>query len=297
MSLVPIGSNAIDGMQMGRGIPISDDMTNKYSKAMEEGYEPFEINTMMFSQFGGAEMLAKKYQISRDEADDFAFLSQKRAAEATKANKFAKEIVPIEARVGEKFKGKPASGPQTVDEGIRPTTRDGLRKLKALHAGGGIITPGNASQICDGAAAVMICNERGLQKLGLKPRAKIVALALAGADPVVMLEGPIPATKKVLAQASLTIKDIDRYEVNEAFCSVPLSWKKALGADMEKLNVNGGAMALGHPLGGTGAKLMTTLLHELERCEGRYGVLAICEGGGTANATVIERLTEGRAKL
>ena len=155
----------------------------------------------------------------------------------------------------------------------------------------GVLTAGTSSQICDGAAAVMLDKDAGLEKLGLKPRAKVVALALAGDDPVIMLTGPIPASKTVLDKASMSIEDIDLYEVNEAFAPVPLAWAKELNADLDKLNVNGGAMALGHPLGGTGAKLMTTLLHELERREARFGLQAICEGGGTANAMIIERLS------
>ena len=166
---------------------------------------------------------------------------------------------------------------------------ESLSGLKTL-SDDGVLTAGSSSQICDGAAAIMIVNDAGLEKLGLKPRAKIVSLALAGDDPVIMLTGPIPASKTVLEKADLSIEDMDLYEVNEAFAPVPLAWAHELKADKEKLNVNGGAMALGHPLGGTGAKLMTTLLHELERREGKYGLQAICEGGGTANALIIERL-------
>jgi len=291
MSLVPIGSNATSGMQMGHGIPICDSMTDKYGKEMEDAYTPLELSPMIFSQFGGAEMLAKKYKIDRKEADEFALLSQNRAAEATKQGKFKQEIVPIPYKVNEKFKGKEPTGHFAQDEGIRKTTAESLAKLKNLHPGG-VLTAGNASQITDGASAVLVCNERGLKKLGLKPRARIVSMAVVGANPVIMLEGPIPATKKALAQANLGIDQIDLYEVNEAFCTVPLSWKKALNAKMEKLNVNGGAMALGHPLGATGTKLVTTLIHELERTKGRYGVLSICEGGGTANATVFELTNE-----
>ena len=184
------------------------------------------------------------------------------------------------------------------DEGMRPgTTFEGLSKLPALKKGVGLVTAGTSSQICDGAACVLIMNEEGLRKSGLKPRAKIISLALAGADPKVMLGGPIPASKTALAKAGLKIEDIDLYELNEAFAPVPLAWAKAVGADYNKLNVNGGAMALGHPLGGTGAKLMATLLHELERRNKKYGLLAICEGGGTANATIIETMGGASAKL
>jgi acetyl-CoA acetyltransferase family protein len=178
----------------------------------------------------------------------------------------------------------------TVDEGIRfDASEESLSGLNTLSEDG-VLTAGTSSQICDGAAAVMLVNDAGLEKLGLKPRAKVVALALAGDDPVIMLTGPIPASKTVLDKASMSIEDIDLYEVNEAFAPVPLAWASDLKADKSKLNVNGGAMALGHPLGATGAKLMTTLLHEMERREANYGLQAICEGGGTANATIIKRL-------
>jgi acetyl-CoA acetyltransferase family protein len=177
-----------------------------------------------------------------------------------------------------------------VDEGIRyDASLEALAGLKSVTEGG-VITAGNASQITDGAAAVMVCNEAGLKKIKTDPRARIVALSVVGDDPIMMLGGPIPASHKVLKAAGLTIDDIDLYEVNEAFAPVPLSWAIELKADQNKLNVNGGAMALGHPLGATGAKLMTTLLHELERREAKYGLQAICEGGGTANATIIERI-------
>ena len=199
---------------------------------------------------------------------------------------FDKEIVPVE--------GDLPSGEKemvSVDEGIRfDASLESLSGLKTLSEKG-VLTAGSSSQICDGAAAVMIVNDAGLKKLGINPRAKIVSLALAGDDPVIMLTGPIPASKTVLDKANLSINDIDIYEVNEAFAPVPLAWAHELKANKEKLNVNGGAMALGHPLGGTGAKLMTTLLHELERREGKYGLQAICEGGGTANAMIIERMS------
>jgi acetyl-CoA C-acetyltransferase/acetyl-CoA acyltransferase len=177
-----------------------------------------------------------------------------------------------------------------VDEGIRfEASLEGMQSLNPLREEG-VITAGTASQISDGAAAIMVANAEAVKKYNLPVRAKIHSLAVIGSDPVIMLEGPIPATEKVLAKAGLSIDDIDLYEVNEAFGSVPLAWAKAVGADMDKLNVNGGAQALGHPLGGTGAKLMTTLVHELERRQARYGLIAICEGGGTANAMIIERM-------
>jgi acetyl-CoA C-acetyltransferase len=168
-------------------------------------------------------------------------------------------------------------------------TLDGIRGLQPLQEGG-TITAASASQICDGAAAVLVANEEAVERHGLTKLARIVSMSVVGTDPIIMLEGPIKATEKALEKAGLTIDDIDLFEVNEAFGSVPLAWAKALGVDKDKLNVNGGAQALGHPLGGTGAKLMTTLIHELHRTGKRYGLLAICEGGGTANGTVIERL-------
>ena len=185
----------------------------------------------------------------------------------------------------------------TADEGIRwPADKEKLSKLKLLKEGGRI-TAALASQISDGASGVLICNENALKKYGLKPRAKIVALSVVGDDPVMMLAGPIPASKAVLQRAGLSIKDMSVYEVNEAFASVPLAWAKQLDADLGKLNVNGGAMALGHPLGATGTKLMVTLLNELEKRKGRYALQAICEGLGTANATIIERIDSVGAKL
>lgn len=283
MSTCPIGSNVMDGMAAGHGFPFN-------SKGIEARYPGKQ-----FSQFAGAEMLAKKYQLTRAELDAMAARSHARGAAAFARGAFDNEIVPVEV---EDEDGRTSL--HTRDEGIRPnTTVEKLAKLKPM-APGGVLTPGTASQISDGAAAVMIVNERGLQALaragkGAKARARVVALALAGTDPVVMLEGPIPATKNALKKAGMSLDQIDLYEVNEAFASVPGSWAKALGADQEKLNVNGSAMALGHPLGATGAKLMTTLVNQLEQRNKRYGLLAICEGGGTANATIIERCGPGAA--
>lgn len=286
MTSVPIGSNIADGYKAGHGLPFSDAINAKYGKRLAERGQ------RMFSQFEGAEIVAEQYCITREEMERFAVSSHAKALHARKAGYFKREIVPLT--------GTDKQGREVVhaeDEGIRPaTSMKALAKLKAIKNTtskgklSGIITAGLASQICDGAAALLICNEAGLKKLGLRPRARIVSLALAGADPVAMLTGPIPASEKALARAGLSISDMDLYEVNEAFAPVPLAWAKALGADMSKLNVNGGAMALGHPLGGTGAKLMTTLLHEMERRGVRYGIQAICEGGGTANATIIERM-------
>jgi len=199
--------------------------------------------------------------------------------------RFEQEIVPVEIELEDGTREM-----HVRDEGIRiDATLGAIAGLEPMQKDG-LLTAANASQICDGAAAVMIASGATCKRLGLKPMARIVALSVIGSDPVIMLEGPIPATEKVLAKAGMSLGEIDLFEVNEAFGSVPLAWAKALGADLEKLNVNGGAQALGHPLGGTGAKLMTTLVHELHRSGKRYGLLAICEGGGTANGTIVERV-------
>ena len=287
MSSVPIGSNIADAFKAGHGLPYEDSINAKYGARLRARGQ------RAFSQFEGAEITAERYGVTKEEMNQFAVASHVKAMNATKKGYFKREIVAL--------KGKDKAGNEVVhdtDEGIRPNTSlkklaklPSLKKLTSKGKLDGNITAGLASQICDGAAALLICNARGLKKLGVRPRAQFVSLALAATDPVMMLAGPIPATKTVLQRAGLGIDDMDIYEVNEAFASVPLAWAKELNADMNKLNVNGGAMALGHPLGGTGAKLMTTLLHELERRKGRYGLQAICEGGGTANATIIERVS------
>jgi len=231
--------------------------------------------------------LAEKYEITRDDLDAFGLLSHKRAKRATESGYFENEVVPLNIKLED---GSPDV--HNVDEGIRgEASIEAMQSLNPLREGG-VITAGTASQISDGAAAIMVANEDAVNKYNLPVRAKIHSLAVIGSDPVIMLEGPIPATEKVLEKAGLSIDDIDLFEVNEAFGSVPLAWAKALNADQDKLNVNGGAQALGHPLGGTGAKLMTTLVHELERREAKYGLVAICEGGGTANAMIIEIMSE-----
>ena len=274
MSTVEIGSNVRDGLEKGRGVPKGERLELQYPG-------------IQFSQFDGAELLAEKYQISREALDEFGLLSHQRAAAATRSGYFEQEIVPLNIELEDGSKDV-----HTVDEGIRfEANLEGMQSLNALREGG-VITAGTASQISDGAAAIMVANEEAVRKFDLPVRAKIHSLAVVGSDPVVMLEGPIPATEKVLEKAGLSIDDIDLYEVNEAFGSVPLAWAKALNADPDKLNVNGGAQSLGHPLGGTGAKLMTTLVHELERRQARYGLVAICEGGGTANAMIIERMNQ-----
>lgn len=287
MSTVPIGSNVADGAAKQRGMPITNSIREKYT----------ELKGPFFSQFEGAELLAKQCNITREDMDKLALSSHHRAEAATKGGYFNNEIVPFTVTDKE---GKTVV--HSKDEGIRyGMDMASLQKLPVLKKDPedpGRITAGTSSQICDGASAVLVCNEAGLKKLGLKPRARVTTLALAGSNPVVMLYGPVPATKNALRQANLKIEDIDLYEVNEAFASVPLAWAKEIGADLNKLNVNGGAMALGHPLGGTGTKLISTLVNELERRQKRYGMLAICEGGGTANATIIERCSEPtKAKL
>jgi acetyl-CoA C-acetyltransferase len=236
MSLIPIGSNINDTLALGRGVPRGE--------RIDEIYAGIE-----FSQFNGAELLAQKYHISRKDLDKFGVLSHQRAAAATQNGYFRREIVPVEIAL-------PDGGvdTHTVDEGIRyDASLESMQGLKTLFEGG-VITAGSASQISDGAAAVLIANRRAVEKYNLPMRARIHTLVVVGSDPEIMLEGPIPATEKLLEKAGLTIDDIDLYEVNEAFGSVPLAWAKALGADLRKLNVNGGAQSLGHPLGATGGQ-------------------------------------------
>lgn len=274
MSMVPIGAAVKDGFDAGHGFPFdSDGMKKRYPG-------------IFFSQFTGAELVAEKWNLSREDLDKFALESHQKAANATDSNFFDREILPVQGKNSEGINDM-----VIADEGIRfDASLDKLSGLKTVIENG-VITAGNASQITDGAAAVMVCNDAGLKKIQANPRAEIVSIAVVGDDPVFMLTGPIPASKKALSAANLSIDDIDLYEVNEAFAPVPLAWAKELKADRKKLNVNGGAMALGHPLGATGAKLMTTLLHEMERTESEFGLQAICEGGGTANATIIKRIS------
>jgi acetyl-CoA acetyltransferase family protein len=273
MSIVPIGASITDGMNANHGFPFNAD-------GIEKRYPG-----IFFSQFTGAELVADKWNLSREDLDKFALQSHLKAAAASKAELFNGEILPLQ--------GKNNNGNNSIvllDEGIRyDASIEALAGLKTVTEGG-VITAGNASQITDGASAIMVCNDAGLKKITSGPRALIKNITVVGDDPVFMLTGPIPASKLALKKANLTINDMDLYEVNEAFAPVPLAWSIELEADQSKLNVNGGAIALGHPLGATGTKLMTTLLHELERREGKYALQAICEGGGTANATIIERL-------
>ncbi|KEZ18477.1 Acetyl-CoA C-acetyltransferase [Sphingobium yanoikuyae] len=238
-----------------------------------------------FSQFGGAEMMARKYGFDRAALDAYALESHHRAAAATQAGKFDAEIVPLEVETaeGEKLVHK-------VDEGIRfDASLEKIASVKLLQEGG-VISAANASQICDGAAALLIVNERGLKTHGLTPLARVHEMTVLGHDPVIMLEAPIPATERALARAGMTLGEIDLYEVNEAFAPVPLAWAKALGADPARLNVHGGAISLGHPLGGSGAKLMATLVSALHDRGARYGLQTMCEAGGMANVTIVERL-------
>lgn len=265
MTRVPMFSNV-------QGAKMSEKLTSQYE---------------IINQGLSAERIAEKWAFTRKQLDTYAVESHKRAQEAINNGFYEKEIVPI--AIEEEEGGNMRS--VSIDEGPRPgTTLEVLADLKTVFKEGGVITAGNASQMSDGASAVLLMSREKADELGLKPKARIIARSVIGSDPTLMLTGPIAATKKVLAKANLEISDIDRYEVNEAFAPVPLAWLADIGGDPEKLNVNGGAIALGHPLGATGTKLMVSLLHELERSGGRYGLLAICEGMGMANATIIERL-------
>jgi acetyl-CoA acyltransferase len=258
MSRVPMGSNGA-----GPGQPFGPMVMRRY-------------NDVVFHQGVGAEMMAERWKISRGELDAFSLESHRRAARATEEGRFCNEIVPV--------------GQMTRDEGIRAeASLEKMATLKPAFKPDGVITAGNSSQISDGAASVLIMERGVAERLGLRPLARFVAFALAAEDPVIMLSAPIPATRKILDRAGLSLEDVDRVEINEAFASVVLAWQRELHADLSKVNVNGGAVALGHPLGASGARLMTTLVHELQRSGGRYGLQTMCEGGGMANATLIER--------
>jgi acetyl-CoA C-acetyltransferase len=240
---------------------------------------------VVFSQFDGAEAIARRFGFTRDALDQFGFESQVRAAAATAEGRFRDEIIPIPIVLDDGTRGQ-----HDVDEGIRHgATLEATRSVRLVREGG-LLTAATSSQICDGASGVLVCNEQGLKSLGLDPLARIHYMGVRGGDPVVMLDAPLEATKHALRRAGMRIADIDLYEVNEAFAPVPMAWLTALDADPARLNVNGGAIALGHPLGASGTRLMTTLLHELRRCGGRYGLQTMCEGGGLANVTIVERL-------
>ena len=274
MTRVPMFSPSSLASKAGMGSYQSDLVNQRY-------------NNVAFSQFMGAEMMARKYGLSKDELDRYALLSHQRALAATQAGAFKNEILPVAVRTAD---GGASGEMHSADEGIRAeATFESIQGVKLLQEGG-VITAANASQICDGATGVMIVNERGLKALGVQPLARIHHMTMIGHDPVIMLEAPIPATERALKKAGMKIDDIDLYEVNEAFASVPLAWLKALGADPARLNVNGGAIALGHPLGASGTKLMTTLVNALGQRGKRYGLQTMCEGGGMANVTIIERL-------
>lgn len=274
MTRVPMGLPMTLPAKNGLGFYVSPGMQRRYP-----GVE--------FSQFAGAEMIARKYGLTRAELDAYAFESHQRAIEAVRAGRFEEEVVAVPARSAE---AGDLGELHTVDEGIRfDASLEGISGVK-LIAEGGRVTAASASQICDGASGVMVVNERGLQRLGVKPLARIHHLSVMGHDPVVMLEAPIPATQRALEKAGLKIDDIDLYEVNEAFAPVPIAWLKVVGGDAARLNVNGGAISLGHPLGASGTKLMTTLVHALHQRGARYGLQTMCEGGGLANVTIVERL-------
>ena len=269
MTRTPMGSSVVQGM----GFPFPQEQQDRYA---DTGLPPQGI---------GAEMIADEYGFAREDLDAFGAQSQQRAVVARDEGRFENEIVPVPVELdGETIL-------MTADEGIREgVTVETLAKLKPAFKEDGKIAAANSSQITDGASAVLIMSKEKADELGMKPRARFHSFALAGTDPVTMLKGPIPATRKILEKTGLSIDDIDLFEVNEAFASVVLAWQKEFDVDMDKVNVNGGAIALGHPLGCSGTKLMATLLNELERTGGRYGLQVMCEGGGMANATIIERL-------
>ena len=272
MSRVPMG--------LAAALPAKEGFGVYKSPAMEKRYPGVQ-----FSQFMGAEMLVKKYGLTKDELDRFSYESHRRAAQATKDGRFKDEIIPIQITLAD---GTPDM--HVVDEGIRfDATLEGIQGVKLLQEGGAL-TAASSSQICDGASGVVIVSEKGLKQLGVQPLARIHHMSVAASDPVIMLETPIPVTQLALKRLGWKIEDIDLFEINEAFASVPMSWIKTLGADPEKINVNGGAIALGHPLGGSGTKLMATLVHALKQRGKRWGLQSMCEGGGMSHATIIERL-------
>ena len=274
MSRIPIGASG--NKALGLGIPIPPSYFDQYE---------------MTSQFEGAERIADKWGITRDDTDAFGFASQQRAQQAWKEDRFSGQYITIEAPDVDE-EGKPTGSTHTVDrdEGLRETTLEKLATLKPVARENGVHTAGNSSQISDGAAAVMVATAAKADELGLTARARIVDTCLVGTDPVLMLTGPIDATKHLLKRTGLSIDDIDVFEINEAFASVVLAWAKETGADLAKTNPNGGAIALGHPLGATGAFLMTKALYELERTGGRYALISMCCGGGLGTGTIIERI-------
>jgi acetyl-CoA acetyltransferase family protein len=270
MTRVPMGSSMADGKY---GYPFGPRIGARY--AAQGGLVPQGIS---------AELISERWGLEREQLDEFGVRSQHLAARATEEGRFDREIVPVAAADGSTM---------SRDEGLRPTTVETLARLKpsfVAEQDGGRVTAGNSSQITDGAAALLVTSEERAAELGLTPRARFVEFAVTGDDPRLMLTAPIPATRKVLERAGMTLDEIDLIEINEAFASVVLAWASELGPDMDRVNVNGGAIAIGHPLGCSGARLMTTLVNELERSGGRFGLQVMCEGGGMANATIIERL-------
>jgi len=269
MTRVPMGASAANGP----GRPFGPAMMRRYNNAQ-------------FNQGISAEMLAERWKIDRTSLDQYSLESHRRAARASDQGWFCREILPTAVQ-----KDDGTSINVSRDEGIRPdTTLEKMATLKTVFKADGVVTAANSSQITDGAAAVLVMERSVAERLGYNPLARFVAFALAAADPVLMLSAPIPATRRVLQNANLKLEDIDRIEINEAFASVVLAWQKETQANLSRVNVNGGAIALGHPLGASGARLMTTLVHELERTGARYGLQTMCEGGGMANATIIERV-------
>jgi acetyl-CoA acyltransferase len=263
-----MGSNAANGP----GKPFGPAMMRRY-------------NNVHFNQGISAEMLAEKYKLTRECLDQYSLESHRRAARATEEGRFSREILPIAIQTEQ---GSPTA---CRDEGIRPdTTREKMAALKPVFKADGVVTAANSSQITDGAAAVLIMDRDKAGKLGYRPLARFVEFAVAAEDPVLMLGAPIPATRKILERAKMKLEQIELIEINEAFASVVLAWQRETRADLACVNVNGGAIAFGHPLGASGARLMTTLVHELQRSGSRYGLQTMCEGGGMANATLIERI-------
>jgi acetyl-CoA acyltransferase len=268
MTRVPMGSSS-----QGPGMPFGSQMLRRYDNGLVH-------------QGISADLIAQKWELSREQLDEFSLESHRRAARATAEGRFRSQIVPVEV--------KNEDGTTSIfdkDEGIRSdTSLEKLASLKPAFKPDGLITAGNSSQISDGAAALLIMERATAERLGLKPRARFVKFSLAGDNPIMMLTAPIPATFKVLERAGLSLDQMDLVEINEAFASVVLAWQRETGADLQRVNVNGGAIAIGHPLGASGARLATVLLHELERTGGRYGLQTMCEGGGMANGTIIERI-------
>jgi len=271
MTRVPLGANF---QSFGRPIPKSY-------------FDRYAFHT----QFKGAELIAQEFGIKREDTDRFGLRSQQLARQAWEEGRFEREVLPIEAPVLD-GDGKPTGEMRTVrrDEGLRDSSLEKLATLKAVEEGG-VHTAGSSSQITDGAAAVLLAGEDAVKRHGLRPRARIVYTTLVGVEPVTMLKGPIPATQKLLARTGMTIDQIDHFEVNEAFASVVLAWQQAVGAAPERVNPNGGAIALGHPTGATGDRLLTTALHELERTGGRHALVSMCCGGGLGTGTILERLS------